>query len=179
VTAIPLGGANPGLVANPSFATPFRPRRIRKHPSAHSCVSTAIAYLIEGYFGTPKVHFMLDSLVLADGVHSHVFDNTNDLYKEVFWARIYAGLHFYHSVDDETTLGRHVARQILENNFQRVGAMSEVTVDTDYPLSTVLLSERKCRSPFDSHPRSGFRRSARTTLKPSTSTLLFALLRSG
>ncbi len=121
VTAIPVGGANPELVADPAFATPFPTPPHPEYPSAHSCVSTAIAYLIEGYFGTAKVHFTLDSLAFADGVHTRVFDNTNDLYKEVFWARIYAGFHFYHSLEDGTVLGRHVARQILENNFRRAG----------------------------------------------------------
>ena len=121
MTAIPAGGANPGLVANPSFATPFPTPPHPEYPSAHSCVSTAIAYLIVGYFGTPKVHFMLDSLVFADGVHTHVFDNTNDLYKEVFWARIYAGFHFFYSVDDGDDIEPPRPRQILENNLQRVG----------------------------------------------------------
>ena len=35
-----------------------------------------------------------------------------------FWARIYSGFHFHHSLQDGVELGRRVSRQLFENNFQ-------------------------------------------------------------
>src|SRR5208283_5090476 len=98
VTAIPDGGGNAALTADPGWMalgiTPNHP----EYPAAHACVTGAVSHLIEGYFRTPKVHLVVDSLAFTDGVHTHVFENTNDLFGEVFWARIYAGFHYYHSL---------------------------------------------------------------------------------
>ena len=123
MTAIPAGGANPGLVANPSFATPFPTPPHPEYPSAHSCVSTAIAYLIVGYFGTPKVHFMLDSLVFADGVHTHVFDNTNDLYKTSSGHGSTPDFTSFTQWMTGTTLSRHVPAR-----FSRTTSSALVTI---------------------------------------------------
>jgi hypothetical protein len=61
---------------------------------------------------------VVDSTVFTDGVHTHVFEDTRDLMDEVFWARIYAGFHFYHSLDDGRALGQNVARQVLSTHFR-------------------------------------------------------------
>jgi hypothetical protein len=99
-------------------ATPNHP----EYPAAHACLTGAVSHLIEGYFGTPKVHIVVDSQAFTDGVaHTHVFDNTNDLFSEVFWARIYAGFHYYHSLEDGGTLGRRVADQLLHKHFRHFG----------------------------------------------------------
>jgi len=117
VTAIPVGGGNSELTADPSWsaeaATPPHP----EYPSAHSCFTTALASVIEGYFGTPNVHFVIDSLAFTPA-HTHVFDNIRDLPEEVFWARIYTGFHYYNSLKDGAALGQGVARQLLKNNFR-------------------------------------------------------------
>jgi hypothetical protein len=68
--------------------------------------------LIAGYFGTPKVHIVMDSLAFKDGPHTHSFDDTHDFLDEVFWARVYAGFHFYHSLVDGRKLGKKVAAQV-------------------------------------------------------------------
>ena len=39
---------------------------------------------------------------------------------EVFWARIYAGFHFRHSLEDGAELGRRVSRQLFNNYFQKI-----------------------------------------------------------
>lgn len=120
-TAIPDGGGNPELAADPSWTslgpTPNHP----EYPAAHGCVTGAISDLIEGSFGTPNVRIVADSLAFGDGVHTHTFEHTNDLFDEVYWARIYAGFHFQHSLEDGGILGRHVSRQLLCKHFQRLG----------------------------------------------------------
>ena len=120
-TAIPDGGGNQELTADPSWTslgpTPNHP----EYPAAHGCVTGAISDLIERYFGSPNVHIVADSLAFSDGVHTHTFENTHDLFDEVFWARIYAGFHFQHSLEDGGILGRRVSRQLLCKQFRRLG----------------------------------------------------------
>jgi hypothetical protein len=117
VTAI-MGGASSDLSADPAWqplgTTPAHP----EYPAAHGCVTGAVSSLIAGYFGTTRVHVVVDSTVFTDGVHTHVFEDTRDLMDEVFWARIYAGFHFYHSLDDGRALGQNVARQVLSTHFR-------------------------------------------------------------
>ena len=62
----------------------------------------------------------LDSKVFADGVHQHTFTDTRGLMDEVFWARIYAGFHFYHSLEAGRQLGQSVAGQLARNHFRQL-----------------------------------------------------------
>ena len=120
VTAIPAGGGNPDLSADanwlPLAATPNHP----EYPAQHGCITGAIAHLIEGFFGTPEVHIVVDSLVFPDGIHTHTFESTHDLYGEVFWARIYVGFHFRHSLMDGGRLGKKVADHLQSRYFRPV-----------------------------------------------------------
>jgi hypothetical protein len=93
--------------------TPAHP----EYPSAHGCFTGAGADLIAGFFGTDKVHLVLTSLVTNTTL---TFDNTNDLVEEVSNARIYAGLHYRHSVNDGRTLGHKVAARVLKKFFRKV-----------------------------------------------------------
>lgn len=119
VTAIQAGGGNPDLPADPAWLplaiTPNHP----EYPAAHVCFTEAVSTLLAGYFGTTKTHVVVDSLAFQDGLHTHTFEDTRELLDEVFWARIYAGLHFYNSVEDARQLGEAVAREILETSFHR------------------------------------------------------------
>jgi hypothetical protein len=118
VTAIRAAGGNPNLVGDadwtPLGTTPNHP----EYPAAHGCVTGAVSSLVRDYFRTRKVHVVVDSLVFSDGVHTHTFDDTRDLFEEVFWARIYAGFHYHHSLEDGGTLGRRVSRQLFHRNFR-------------------------------------------------------------
>jgi hypothetical protein len=118
VTAIPAGGGNPNLAADvdwtPLGITPNHP----EYPAAHGCVTGAASSLIRDYFRTRKVHVVVDSLAFTDGVHTHTFEDTRDLFEEVFWARIYAGFHYHHSLEDGGTLGRSVSKQLFRRNFR-------------------------------------------------------------
>ena len=118
VTAIQAGGGNSELPIDPTWlplaATPNHP----EYPAQHGCISNAIAHLIARYFGTPRVHVVVDSTVFTDGVHTHVVEDTREFFREVFWARIYAGFHFRHSLIDGADLGEDVAQQLLSKHFQ-------------------------------------------------------------
>jgi hypothetical protein len=118
VTAIRVGGGNSELIGDPAWlplgTTPNHP----EYPAAHGCVTGTVSELIAGYFETPAVHIVVDSLAFKDGIHTHTFEDTHDLFKEVFWARIYAGFHFSQSIIDGHILGRKVAHQLLRTHFR-------------------------------------------------------------
>jgi hypothetical protein len=122
VTAIPAGGGNPALVADPNWlpltSTPSHP----EYPAAHGCVTGAVATIIARYFGTKKVHFSVDSLVTHT---THNFDNTSDLVNEVENARIYAGFHYRHSVIQGKVLGKKVAHQLTQRYFKPANDTSD------------------------------------------------------
>jgi len=125
VTAIPAGGGNPALVADPTWTplgtTPAHP----EYPAAHGCVTGVVSSLVRDYFKTEQVHIVVDSLAFNDGVHTHVFDDTRDLFREVFWARIYAGFHYRHSLKDGDTLARRVSKQLFREHFRPLDDMND------------------------------------------------------
>jgi len=118
ITAIEAGGQRPDTLPDPAWVplatTPNHP----EYPAAHGCATGAASTLIADFFGTTKVHIVTDSLAFADGVHQHVFEDTRDLMDEVFWARIYAGFHFYHSLEAGRQLGETVAQGLARNHFR-------------------------------------------------------------
>jgi hypothetical protein len=120
VTATRAGGGNPNLTADadwlPLGTTPNHP----EYPAAHTCISGTLSYLVRDYFGTHRVHVVVDNLkTFSDGIHTHTFGDTRDWLHEVFWARIYAGFHYHHSLDDGASLARGVSRQLFRRHFRR------------------------------------------------------------
>lgn len=119
VTAIPAGGGNSALQGDsawlPLGTTPNHP----EYPAAHGCVTGAVSTLMAGYFGTTKAHIVVDSTAFQDGVHTHTFEDTRDFMDEVFWARIYAGFHYHHSLEDGRQLGETIAGEILRTHFRQ------------------------------------------------------------
>jgi hypothetical protein len=120
VTAIRAGGGNAELMTDGAWmslaTTPNHP----EYPAAHGCVTGVSSSLVEDFFGTRKVHVVVDNnTTFSDGVHTHTFNTTADWFEEVYWARILAGLHFNHSMEDGGALGRQVAAQVFENHFRR------------------------------------------------------------
>jgi hypothetical protein len=122
ITAYGAGGGNQDLQADPLWSplgtTPNHP----EYPSAHNCFTGAVTSLIADYFGTTKIHIVVDSLAFPDGVHTHTFEDTRDLMDEVFWARLYAGFHFYHSLEVGRDLGATVGRELLRGHFDPQGS---------------------------------------------------------
>jgi hypothetical protein len=124
-TAIPAGGGNPDLTMDsawlPLGATPAHP----EYPAAHGCVTGAVAPLIASFFGTTRVNVVVDSKAFTDGDHQHRFSDTRDLMDEVFWARIYAGFHYHHSLEVGRQLGETVAQELVRSHFRRYGSREE------------------------------------------------------
>lgn len=128
VTAIPAGGGSSAvlgsstdLVADTAWmpsggATPSHP----EYPAAHGCITGSVSTLIADFFGTTRVNIAIDSKAFSDGLHQHAFTDTRDLMDEVFWARIYAGFHFFHSLEAGRQLGQSVAAQVMRTHFREV-----------------------------------------------------------
>jgi hypothetical protein len=126
VTAITAGGGSSALFSSstdltpdqawtPSGgATPAHP----EYPAAHGCITGSVSTLIADFFGTTRVTIVADSKAFPDGLHQHTFTDTRDLMDEVFWARIYAGFHFFHSLEAGRQLGQSVAGQVVRNHFR-------------------------------------------------------------
>ena len=118
VTAITAGGGNTELAADPAWSslgtTPNHP----EYPAAHACITSAVSNLVKDYFGTSKVNVVVDSLAFKDGIHVHNFTTTDAWLDEVGWARMLAGFHFLHSVQDGAKLGEEVSKHVSRTAFQ-------------------------------------------------------------
>jgi len=117
VTAIPNGDidGNPETEADPTWLplapTPPHP----EFPAAHGCATGAIVKTLENFFGTPNVKFAVNSAATHT---THTYYNVGQLETEAYWARIYAGFHYRHSLDEGFKLGHRVAKQLNQNFFQ-------------------------------------------------------------
>jgi len=127
VTAIPIGADAAGLPTSTSNDTPADPAWAPaggatpshpEYPAAHGCITGSVSNLIADFFGSTRVTIAIDSKAFADGIHQHTFTDTRDLMDEVFWARIYAGFHFFHSLEAGRQLGQSVAGQVVRNHFR-------------------------------------------------------------
>ena len=116
VTAIRNGDidGNPGTVPDPSWTplanTPAHP----EYPSAHGCFTGGLATSLQQYFGDSRFTFVVSSTV-TNSVHE--FRSMTQLEQEVERARMYAGIHFHHSVVQGEDLGRKVAQQAFKDFF--------------------------------------------------------------
>ena len=101
----------------PLVVTPNHP----EYPSAHGCVTGALAYALEEFFGTRNVKFTLTSTsVPGVPLAEHPFTNTRDIVKEVINARVYGGMHYRTSVVHGSIIARDVARWVSQRYFRPV-----------------------------------------------------------
>jgi PAP2 superfamily len=117
VTAIQNGDldGNPDTVADPNWlplgTTPNHP----EFPATHGCVTGAVARIVQLYFGTPHVKLTINSSVTNT---ARTFTDVRDWENEVFWARIYAGFHYRHSLHEGFRLGHRVSEQVNRKFFK-------------------------------------------------------------
>jgi hypothetical protein len=119
ITAIRAGGDNGDLVADANWAPLAATSNHPEYPAAHACLSSAVSTLIADFFGTHKVHVVVESTAFSDGTHTPTFESTEDWLNEVYWARIFGGFHFSYSLQAGKMLGKQVADQLFANHFGR------------------------------------------------------------
>ena len=100
------------LTWTPLFATPPFP----DHPSAHSCMSSALVHTLHDFFGTDKVAF---SAFSTNSRTTRSFDRFSDATKEIIDARVWGGIHFRTADLQGAVLGKKVAHYLRKHYFQR------------------------------------------------------------
>ncbi len=117
VTAINNGDidGNQLTVTDPSWRPLAVTPRHPEYPAAHACLTGSLANTLETYFGTPDIHLTVTSAVTNT---THTFNNVHELEREVEGARIYAGFHFHHSLEQGFLLGHKVSQNVTENFFE-------------------------------------------------------------
>jgi hypothetical protein len=122
-TAIPLADrdGHPDTDADPSWR-PLISVNHPEYPSGHGFWSAALLDAVAAFFGTHKVTWTLATsrtavpqLVQAE----RTYHSLHALMREIDDARVWAGLHWRHSMRHGAQVGRKVARHIVRGFFQR------------------------------------------------------------
>jgi hypothetical protein len=120
-TAIPLADldGNPNTDGDPTW-TPLLTVNHPEYPSGHSFFTTAVTDAVAAYFGTNKVSWTVTTTAPQATVTQRTYKDVNSLMREVDNARIWAGLHWRHSMRHGAQVGRKVAQHVTKNFFQPV-----------------------------------------------------------
>jgi hypothetical protein len=124
-TAIPQADTdgNPDTIADPGW-TPLLQVSHPEYPSAHGFFSTAVVEAVRAFFGTNGVAWTIATSQAAVPQllqPERVYDNLRAITREIDDARVWAGLHWRHSMRDGDRLGRKVARHVFERFFLPAG----------------------------------------------------------
>jgi hypothetical protein len=123
-TAIPLADldGNPRTDPDPSWL-PLLSVNHPEYPSGHGFWSTAVVDATAAFFGTDKVTWTLNTskaavpqLVRTERTYTRL----NALMREIGNARVWAGLHWRHSIKHGEKIGREVTRHVVRNFFRTV-----------------------------------------------------------
>jgi hypothetical protein len=109
---------NPATEADPAWSPLFATPPFPDHPSAHSCLSSAIVHTMQNFFGTDKRSF---SAFSTNSRTTRSFDRLSDALKEIVDARVWGGIHFRTADVQGTVLGKKVAHYLEKHYFQPVG----------------------------------------------------------
>ena len=102
-------------VSGPPLVTPGFP----DHPSGHGCVSGAIAYALQAFFGTDKVAFTAISNKCSPApCPPRSFERFSHALKEIIDARVWSGIHFRTADVQGAVLGKKVVHFMEKNYFQ-------------------------------------------------------------
>jgi hypothetical protein len=121
-TAIPRAGTdgNPDTEADPSW-TPMLTVNHPEYPSAHGFWSTALTDAVARFFGTNRVTWTIvtsKSAVPQLVQNERTYHNLNAVTRNIDDARVWAGLHWRHSMRHGDQIGRKVAKHVCDNFFQ-------------------------------------------------------------
>ena len=121
-TAIPRAGSdgNPDTDPDPTWV-PLLTVNHPEYPSAHGFWSTAVTDAVAEYFGTNKVTWVITTSKAAVPQlvqTERTYHDLNALMREIDDARVWAGLHWRHSMRHGDQIGRKVARHVVANFFR-------------------------------------------------------------
>ena len=121
-TAIPRADTdgNPDTEPDPTW-TPLLTVNHPEYPSAHAFYSGAVLEAAARYFGTNKFSWTLSgnkTAVPQLAQTERAYPNLAAINREIANARVWAGLHWRHSLEDGKQIGREVADRVFENYFR-------------------------------------------------------------
>ncbi|HEX6140913.1 MAG TPA: vanadium-dependent haloperoxidase [Candidatus Limnocylindria bacterium] len=108
---------NPRTLADAAWTPLATTPNFPEYPSAHACHSTAVVEALDAFFGTDKVAFTLTSRAPLVTQRTRAYARLHDVVKDVDWARVLVGFHFRNSDLQGTSLGRKVARFVVDHDF--------------------------------------------------------------
>jgi hypothetical protein len=108
---------NPATEPDPTWTPLLVVPNHPEYPSAHGCGSTATYDTLHAYFGG-DIPITIDSQYPNAVQRVRTYSRFNDITKEIDDARVYAGLHWRHSMRHGDQIGRTVAKHLLDNFFQ-------------------------------------------------------------
>ena len=120
-TAIPRADTddNPDTDADPTWK-PLITVNHPEYPSAHSYSTTAITDTVARFFGTNKVTWTLTAsrAAIPQLVQTErTYNDLNALMREIYDARVWAGLHWRHSMMHGAQIGRKVSKYVSDHFF--------------------------------------------------------------
>jgi hypothetical protein len=123
-TAIPRADTdgNPDTDPDPTW-TPLLTVNHPEYPSGHGFYSTAVTDAVARFFGTNKVVWTINTSKAAvpQVVQTErTYRDLNTMMREIDDARVWAGLHWRHSMRHGAQVGRKVAKHVCDNFFQPV-----------------------------------------------------------
>lgn len=123
-TAIPRADTdgNPDTDPDPTW-NPLLTVNHPEYPSAHAFWTSALTEIIAKYFGTRRLLWTMtaDKTVVPQLVQTQrTYRNLRAILRESGNARIWAGLHWRHSIHDGDEIGHAVAEHVFENYFRPV-----------------------------------------------------------
>jgi hypothetical protein len=91
-----------------------------EYPSAHLFSTGAIADSVARFFGTRKITWTLtaDKAAVPKVIQTErTYSDLDSMLHEIYNARMWAGLHWFNSLNDGAKIGRNVASHVYSNYF--------------------------------------------------------------
>jgi hypothetical protein len=120
-TAIPLAATdgNPDTDADSAW-TPLITVNHPEYPAAHGFWSTSLTDAVARFFGTNKLIWTITTNPAAVPrvvKTERTYYDLNALVREIYSARVWAGLHWRHSTRHGAQVGRKIAKHVCDNFF--------------------------------------------------------------
>ena len=106
---------NPATISDPDWLPEMKTPPWPEYPSAHAAVGAAGATLLTEVYGTPEVHFTMESVTALPGSKTRTYTNLNQAAKDCADSRIMNGFHFRFAIEAGMRQGREIARHTVDN----------------------------------------------------------------
>jgi PAP2 superfamily len=121
ITAIPVGGGNPALEADPNWQPLINTPNFPEYPSGHCGISSAVSHMLRLFFGTDELSFQMTTTNPPALQKTRTFTRFSQAEDEVVNARVYVGIHYRNSDTTARAQGLRVANWVFKNYFRPIG----------------------------------------------------------